>query len=143
MELHSKAKGTIGELAVAQDLIRQNYAVFTELGDLSKVDLIALKGSKVLRLQIKSVFEKEGTASIGLGSSGPNYKYYYTAEDVDVMVLYVIDLDEIIYVPIQLFGERKHMTFRLDDRPRQRKSSTANEAKKFSTLDEAMKHLGS
>ena len=41
--MHTKQSGSLGELKVAADLIARGYAVFTELGDLSKVDLIVLR----------------------------------------------------------------------------------------------------
>lgn len=54
--LHSKAKGALGEIAVAKDLLAQGYQVFVELGDNSKVDLIVL-GSDFLpiKVQVKSL----------------------------------------------------------------------------------------
>jgi hypothetical protein len=40
--LHNKTKGALGEIAVAKDLLAKGYQVFAELGDNSRVDLIAM-----------------------------------------------------------------------------------------------------
>ena len=55
MTLHKKNKGSIGELKVAADLITKGFSVFTELGDNSKVDLIAIENStyKTYKIQVK------------------------------------------------------------------------------------------
>jgi len=99
--MHTKAKGNVGELAVAKDLTLKGYSVFVELGDLSKIDLIAIKEEKLTRIQVKTVWDSsDGAISISSRSSGPGYTYNYTSRDIDIMALYIADRDDIIYVNI-------------------------------------------
>lgn len=99
--MHTKAKGNVGELAVAKDLTLRGYNVFTELGDLSKIDLIAVKEEKLIRIQVKTMWDSsDGVVGISSRSAGPGYKYNYTSRDIDIIALYVADRDDIIYVNI-------------------------------------------
>lgn len=99
--MHTKAKGNVGELAVAKDLTARGYSVFVELGDLSKIDLIAVKEEKLIRIQVKTVWDSsDGAVGITSKSSGPGYKYYYTSRDIDIIAVYVADRDDIIYANI-------------------------------------------
>jgi len=88
-KLHSKQLGSIGEMMVAADLMSCGYAVFFELGDLSKTDLIAIIDNKPIRIQVKTSTLKMGRAALDLKKSGPNYKFKYTTEDVDIFALYI------------------------------------------------------
>ena len=100
--MHSKAKGNIGEIAVVKDLMLKGYAVFYELGDLSKIDLIALKNNITHKIQVKTTWEtKNGTISADLRSSGPGYKYFYTDRDIDIIACYAADRDIICYVNVK------------------------------------------
>jgi len=105
VNMHSKAKGNIGEAAVALDLMKKGWSVFTEMGDLSYVDLIALKDERIVRLQVKTIWETQDKLTIGTRSMGPGYKYHYTEKDIDVMVGYAADKDVVIYVPIKTIIE--------------------------------------
>ena len=98
--LHAKMKGTLGELKVTSELIKKGYAVFTEVGDLSRIDLIAWKDDKLIKIQVKSLASKNGSIEIHNYKSGPNYRYKYTKEDVDIFAIYSPELDEVFYISI-------------------------------------------
>jgi len=99
--MHSKAKGNIGEMAVTKDLMLKGYAVFYELGDLSKVDLIAEKDSKLIKIQVKTKWKTDdGKISADLRSSGPGYEYRYNNSDIDIIACYAADRDIVLYVPV-------------------------------------------
>jgi hypothetical protein len=99
--MHTKAKGNVGELAIAKDLTLRGYSVFAELGDLSRIDLIAVKEERLTRVQVKTVWDSsDGVVGISSRSSGPGYSYNYTSRDVDIIALYIADRDDIIYVDI-------------------------------------------
>lgn len=53
--MHNKRKGNIGELAVALELANHEYSVFTEQGDISKIDLVAEKDGVLIRIQCKAI----------------------------------------------------------------------------------------
>lgn len=101
--MHTKDTGTYGELVVAADLYRRQYSVFSEIGDNSKVDLIAINGDQVLRLQVKTIALNNGVAIVSKVSSGPGYKYMYSKREIDYVAAYVYTLNTILYVPIEDF----------------------------------------
>lgn len=114
--LHSKAKGALGEMAVAKDLLAQGYQVFVELGDNSKVDLIVLGNDFIpVKIQVKSLFSRNGTVVVNATKSGPGYQFRYQRHHVDVFAIYVIDKDLVAYVQAdRLLQQRKSLTLRVD-----------------------------
>ena len=96
--MHSKRKGNIGQTAVAKELTKLGYSVFVELGDISKIDLIAEKNGKILRIQCKAITSKKGKVSLPLSKSGPNYKFKYTKEMFDYFAVYVLDRDVVAFI---------------------------------------------
>ena len=107
MTMHKKAKGSVGELRVAADLIKQGYAVFTELGDLSKVDLLVLdqQTGQVVKVQVKWRSCKNGVVQLANKKSGPNYSFKYRPHHYDVMAVYVPEKDTILYISFGSFGK--------------------------------------
>lgn len=116
MQLHSKAKGSIGQLSVAQDLINRGYSVFTELGDNSKVDLVAIKESQTIRIQVKYITPKNGSVNLYTRKTGPNYFFRYTAEQVDVFAVHVPGFDKILYVSSkELLSKKTQLSIRISN----------------------------
>lgn len=115
MELHSKTKGVIGELSVAKYLAEKSIPVFTELGDNSKVDLIAIVDNKAILIQVKSIKSKNGVVNLKFSKSGPNYKFKYKLTDFDYVALHIPDRDLILWLKNTLMLEVETITIRLDD----------------------------
>lgn len=111
--MHTKQSGSLGELKVAADLIARGYAVFTELGDLSKVDLIVLVGNQPVKLQVKARTSKHGRVEVSKRKSGPNYQFVYQEGEVDVFAIYVIDIDR-KYVSASEFLKGTTFSIRVD-----------------------------
>lgn len=102
--MHAKQKGNLGEMAVAKHLIAEGYAVFYELGDLSKIDLIAVKNDEMTKIQVKSrKLRKDNSVELKAEKAGPNYRYRYTKDDVDIFALYAIDTDQIAFINAEWF----------------------------------------
>jgi len=112
--VHTKQSGSLGELKVAADLIARGYAVFTELGDLSKVDLIVLVGNQPVKLQVKARTSKHGRVEVSKRKSGPNYQFVYQEGEVDVFAIYVIDKDLCLYVNASDFLMGTTFSIRVD-----------------------------
>jgi hypothetical protein len=105
--MHSKNKGNIGELATATQLSKLGYKVFKEIGDLSKIDLIAESPSgELLRIQCKAVNIKNGVAQLFLRKSGPNYSFKYVKSDMDVFALIRLDTLEVAWIPSSVLDKR-------------------------------------
>ncbi|MBU8920985.1 MAG: hypothetical protein KOO63_03935 [Bacteroidales bacterium] len=97
-KLHSKAKGNVGEAAVTKWLLERGYAVFTELGDLSRIDLIAEREGRLYKIQVKAARTRDGIVNLERRKRGPSYRFVYNAEDVDWFGVYVYDLDVVLWV---------------------------------------------
>lgn len=111
--MHSKQKGMIGETKVAAYLMERGYRVFTEMGDLSRIDLIAEKDQKLIRFQVKAYTTYRGKVEVKNSKSGPNYSFDYDGNDVDVFAVYVNDKDTIFFVNAkQLCEQKSGMCFR-------------------------------
>jgi hypothetical protein len=83
--MHTKDAGTVGELAVILQLKRAGYAVFTEVGDNSSIDLIVVDRGVVLRGQVKSCKLENGKAGLSLRKAGPNGYLRKYKDDMDML----------------------------------------------------------
>lgn len=95
---HSKHKGTPGEVAVTKHLLQEGHSVFSEIGDLSRTDLIVLVDRVPIKVQVKSCMAKNGVVDVPSKKNGPGYDYRYRLEDVDVFAVYVLDHDLVFYI---------------------------------------------
>jgi hypothetical protein len=97
--MHSKRKGNIGQFAVGLELTKLGYSVFTEEGDISKIDILAEKDGKILRIQVKAITPTNDKLILQLKKSGPNYKFYYELGMFDYFGLYDLDDGHVYLVP--------------------------------------------
>ena len=111
--MHTKQAGNLGELKVAADLIARGYAVFTELGDLSKVDLIALVDDHPVKIQVKARTSKHGRVEVSKRKSGPNYQFAYQEGQLDVFAIYVLDKDLCLYINASELLKGESFSFRV------------------------------
>ena len=86
--MHSKRKGNIGQFAVAHKLAEYGFSVFTEEGDISKIDLIAEKDCEIIRMQVKSITPVNNSLIIKFTKSGPNYHFKYNKNMFDYFAIY-------------------------------------------------------
>lgn len=105
--MNSKQKGSLGQIAVSKKLAELGLPVFTEVGDLSKIDLITVKDGKLIRLQVKNCKIVNGSLEVPLRACGPNFNYYYTASDFDVLAVYSHELDKVYFIPSSIFATHK------------------------------------
>lgn len=91
--MHSKLKGNIGEAAVTLALNRIGCNVFREIGDLSKIDLIAQLDGHLHTIQVKAATPKNGVIDLLLKKSGPNYQFWYKKTDFDFFA--IVNLDDL------------------------------------------------
>jgi len=81
--MHSKLKGNVGQFATSLALAKLGFSVFSEEGDISKIDIVAEKFGKLLRFQCKAVTPVSGCLRLPLKKSGPGYKFSYAPEMFD------------------------------------------------------------
>lgn len=108
--VHSKQKGNIASSAVIYRLNKDGYNVFHELGDLSKIDLIAEKNGILIRIQVKyTKLNKYGSINVSLRKSGPNNYYYkYKKSDFDYFAVYCVNNDNVYFVKSDLVLKNKN-----------------------------------
>ena len=113
--MHSKQKGSLGELAVAKELTRKGYYVFKELGDNCKCDLILVNTDYVLtKVQVKCRTSDNGTVCVKSSKSGPNYRFDYEEKHADIYAVYIEDKDQIFYINSKELLKQRQITFRIE-----------------------------
>ncbi len=110
MKLHTKQLGAIGVLRVATHLMSQGFSVFAELGDLSRVDLIALVDCQPIKIEVKTRNLSSGKVTVDSRKSGPGYRYRYRANDVDVFAIYIPQRDLVLFLNVHQILSAKSTT---------------------------------
>lgn len=106
--MHSKLKGNVGQFATALCLSKLGYSVFTEEGDISKIDLIAECKGSLLKFQCKSITPVKNKLCLPLRKTGPNYCVTYREEDLDYFSVYDLFNDNLYFVPSSILREFKN-----------------------------------
>lgn len=114
--MHSKRKGNIGQFAVGLELTKLGYSVFTEEGDISKIDIIAEKNGKTLRIQAKAITPINDKLILHLKKSGPNYKFHYEQGMFDYFGIYDLDDGNVYLVPDDVLSNN-NTSFNLSKKP--------------------------
>ena len=116
----TKALGTRGELIAAADLIEKGYNVFTEIGDNSPIDLIAVNPSnhKIIKFQVKTATVKNGKIVVYGSVMTRSYRRTYNIEDFNYFIVVVPERDIIMYIPIEDIletGNSTNLVIRIDE----------------------------
>lgn len=113
--MHSKRKGNVGQLAAGFHLARLGYSIFTEQGDISKIDLIAERHGRLIRFQCKAVTSKNGVIVVPLRKSGPGYRFTYGEEMFDFFAVFDLVGEELYLLPSKILRENRNtFVLRLD-----------------------------
>ena len=123
--MHSKIKGNIGQFYVAAKLAQMGFCVFTEEGDLSKVDIIAEKDGKLLRFQVKAATPKNGTLSLYLPKSAHGYKFRYDKSWLDYFALVDLSSGEVYFIESKVLDNRlTQFSIRLEETKNKQEAGT-------------------
>ncbi len=121
--MHAKMKGNIGAFALGLFLAKHNYSVFTEEGDLSKTDVIAEKGGKLIKFQAKAITPVDNKIHVSTRKCGPNYVYRYTVDDFDYMAVYDLENEKLYIIDSKTILERiNSFSINLDENTIQQKN---------------------
>jgi hypothetical protein len=106
--MHSKRKGNIGQFAVGLELTKLGYSVFTEEGDISKIDILAEKDGKILRIQAKAITPTDNCIHLHLKKTGPNYSFAYKPEMFDYFGIYDLEDGKVYLVGSDILVKNKN-----------------------------------
>lgn len=133
--MHSKQKGNIGVAATVLALQKQGLSVFSELGDYSRIDLIAEYNGILKSIQVKYAKNDNDTITLPLRKCGPNgYSYTYKTSDIDWFALYDPKSENVYWVKSdEALSHRNVFTLRTD-KPKNNQSKNVNLAENY-TID--------
>ena len=103
--MHTKTKGDIGLLAASLFFAKHDFAIFKEIGDLSSIDLVLEKESKLYRVQCKAFSPKNGALSLSFWKSGPGYRLKYNPNDLDYFSVLDLNSDKLYLVRSSLLNK--------------------------------------
>ncbi len=86
-------------MEVASFLMKKGWNVLFPFGENNRYDLVAEKGGKFNRVQVKYVTPKNGALSVGCKSSNNWTVDRYTASQIDFIAVYDSKSREIYFVP--------------------------------------------
>jgi hypothetical protein len=108
-----KQRGELAEMAFMFKAAGLGFGVAKPWGDSERYDFILDSGERLWRVQVKSTYVARAhmySVNAG-GNSRDNKRESYTAEEIDILVAYIV-AEEIWYVvPVAAFAPRKHLIF--------------------------------
>lgn len=118
----TKQLGNIGEAKALYKFVSLQIPVYQAFGDNERSDLIADFNGKLQRIQVKTSEKcEDGKVTFNLVSSTIHrkngVKHKYTKEEVDYFVLYNLDSDMLLLVPIELVLGRTTVSFNIVWKP--------------------------
>lgn len=100
--MHRLDIGRVGELIVTQQLIERGWQVFTPVSSNTRVDMIAINGSRLVKLQVKTTTGTSAHESFGLRlhktQADPQYDYFYEAGDFDFFAVVHLPTRSVVYI---------------------------------------------
>ncbi|MDO8729574.1 MAG: group I intron-associated PD-(D/E)XK endonuclease [Candidatus Omnitrophota bacterium] len=111
--MHKKTKGTIAELHVCADLIKQGWHILLPYGENQRYDVVAEKEGRFLRIQVKYVTPKDGRLYVNCQSSNNWSVEPYTSAQIDVIAAFNPQDHRVYYVPVREICKTK-MALRLE-----------------------------
>ena len=129
--MHSKRKGNIGQFSVGLVLTKLGYSVFTEEGDISKIDIIAEKDGKLIRIQAKAITPKKGSLQVHLKKSGPNYSFHYDPSSFDYFAVVDLSDNKVYLIPNSVLLSHTSSFNLRKDKPNNKQINGINVAEDF------------
>lgn len=96
--MHTKQKGNISELIVAQKCIDNGWNVAFPFGENQKYDLIIEKSGVCKRVQVKSLMPRDGALKINCRSSNNWSVYHYSKSDFEILAAVDLSCNEVYFI---------------------------------------------
>jgi PD-(D/E)XK endonuclease len=111
-------KGAIAEAAVALAAMKLGVDVYRPLGEGGRYDLILDVGGDLLRVQCKWVTRRNGVLTVFCMSNRRAAEGFrrrtYSADEVDAIAAYCLELDRCFLIPISLVASRPSFALRIE-----------------------------
>lgn len=110
----------LGETKTIYELTRKGIGVYIPIHDVDGIDLIAHKDGKLLKLQVKTCEHtgRNNSYQVAIRKIRPNRTdikiHRYTGEQVDVFACYLVEDDELCFIPFKEVEGKAHITLRKD-----------------------------
>ncbi|MBI4353400.1 MAG: endonuclease [Candidatus Omnitrophica bacterium] len=105
--MDTKLKSDIAESAVTTRLLKEGFKVLKPVGDRLPYDLAIDQGGRILRIQIKSAWGRDGIYNVDSRRTKTNRRQMlrsrYKKGDFDFAILYIEDLDVFYVMPQDVF----------------------------------------
>jgi PD-(D/E)XK nuclease superfamily protein len=116
-DMTTDQKGAIAEACIAAEAIKLGIGVFRPLGD-ERYDLIFDLRPELLRVQCKWVTLRKGVLTVFCVSSRRAAEGFrrrpYSAEEVDAICAYCLELDRCFLIPIERVANRPSIGLRVE-----------------------------
>jgi hypothetical protein len=123
--MDTKLKSDIAESAVVTELLRRGFRVLRPIGDRLPYDLAVDINGRLLRLQVKSAWLRNGTYYVDSRRTKTNRRHMlrsrYNNNDFDFALLYIDDLKVFYVMPVSEFSSYKSEISLIERDTRQRK----------------------
>lgn len=123
--MDTKLKSDIAESAVVTELLRRGFRVLKPIGDRLPYDLAVDINGRLLRLQVKSAWLRNGAYYVDSRRTKTNRRYMlrsrYNDTDFDFALLYIDDLKVFYIMPVSVFSSYKSEISLIERDTRQRK----------------------
>lgn len=106
------SKGRLGYNLLEKELLKRNWEIYTPVLENTKIDCIIIKGSQLIKIQIKTIQNDTGTRKIlpvrKISHNQGQYKIHlYNKDEVDYFVGVDIDTEDLYIVPIDFIAKYK------------------------------------
>lgn len=100
--MHRQDTGQVGELIVATRLLQDGWEVFTPVSQNTRIDVIAIKANRIVKLQVKTTNETSQHDAFPLylkkTHAESKYDYFYEADDFDYFAVVHLPSNSVVFV---------------------------------------------
>ncbi len=138
--MDTKLKADIAESAVVTELLRRSFRVLKPVGDRLPYDLAIDINGRLLRLQVKSAWLRNGSYFVDSRRTKTNRRQMlrerYSGSDFDFAILYIDDLKVFYVMPVSVFSSYKSEICLVERDTRQRKPRSSQYRENWDLLSE-------
>lgn len=105
------SKGRLGYNLVEKQLLLHDFEIYVPLLENTKIDCIACKGGRLIKIQIKTLADGRYYKNLPVRKISHNqgeYKiHHYTSDEIDFFIGVDLDTEDIYVVPIDFVSQYK------------------------------------